>query len=60
MRKSKKRLNINRRNFLTGSVTLAGAAAAATVVPISFAKLIIVIQILRVCQILLNGKIGML
>ena len=38
MRKSKKRLNINRRNFLTGSVTLAGAAAAATVVPISFAK----------------------
>ena len=38
MGKSKKRLNINRRNFLTGSVTLAGAAAAATVVPISFAK----------------------
>ena len=38
VRKSKKRLNINRRNFLTGSVTLAGAAAAATVVPISFAK----------------------
>ena len=38
MRKSKKRLNINRRNFLTGSVTLAGAAVAATVVPISFAK----------------------
>ena len=38
MRKSKKRLNINRRNFLTGSVTLAGVAAATSVLPLSIAK----------------------
>ena len=34
MRKSKQRLNINRRNFLTGTATLAGLAATASVVPI--------------------------
>ena len=38
MRKSKQRLNINRRNFLTGTATLAGLAATASVVPITIAS----------------------
>jgi len=55
-----KKINTSKRNFLTGSVTLAGVAAAASVLPISIAKLIMKILIQKVCQILLNGKIGML
>ena len=55
-----KKIDTSKRNFLTGSATLAGVAAATSVLPISIAKLIMKILIQKVCQILLNGKIGML
>ena len=38
MSKNKTKLNLNRRNFLTGTAALAGAAATASVVPISIAN----------------------
>ena len=38
MRKNKTKLNLNRRNFLTGTAALAGVAATASVVPISIAN----------------------
>ena len=38
MRRLKNKLNINRRNFLTGTATLAGVAATASVVPITIAS----------------------
>ncbi|MDC0163236.1 sulfite oxidase [Candidatus Pelagibacter sp.] len=38
MRKSEKKLNINRRNFLAGTATLAGLAATASVVPLTIAN----------------------
>ena len=38
MKKAKNKLNINRRNFLSGTVTLAGLAATASVVPITIAS----------------------
>ena len=38
MRKNKSKLNLNRRNFLTGTATLAGIAATASVVPITIAN----------------------
>ena len=38
MSKTKTKLNLNRRNFLTGTAALAGAAATASVVPISIAN----------------------
>ena len=37
-KKSIKKINTSKRNFLTGSVTLAGVAAATSVLPISIAK----------------------
>ena len=41
MRKSKKNLNINRRNFLTGTATLAGVAATASIFPITMFHVLI-------------------
>ena len=38
MSKNKTKLNVNRRNFLTGTAALAGVAATASVVPISIAN----------------------
>ena len=38
MSKTKTKLNLNRRNFLTGTAALAGVAATASVVPISIAN----------------------
>ena len=38
MSKNKTKLNLNRRNFLTGTAALAGVAATASVVPISIAN----------------------
>ena len=38
MIKDKTKPNLNRRNFLTGTATLAGIAATASVVPISIAN----------------------
>ena len=38
MSKNKSKLNLNRRNFLTGTATLAGIAATASVVPITIAN----------------------
>lgn len=38
MNKNKTKLNLNRRNFLTGTAALAGVAATASVVPISIAN----------------------
>ena len=38
MKKTKNNLNLNRRNFLTGTATLAGLAATASVVPITIAN----------------------
>ena len=38
MKKDKTKLNLNRRNFLTGTATLAGIAATASVVPITIAN----------------------
>ena len=38
MKKDKIKLNQNRRNFLTGTATLAGIAATASVVPITIAN----------------------
>ena len=38
MKKSEQKLNINRRSFLTGTATLAGLAATASVVPITIAN----------------------
>ena len=35
MKKKKQKLNLNRRNFLTGTASLAGIAATASVIPIS-------------------------
>ena len=35
MKNIKNKLNLNRRNFLTGTATLAGLAATASVVPIT-------------------------
>jgi len=37
-KKSIKKIDTSKRNFLTGSVTLAGVAAATSVLPISIAK----------------------
>ena len=55
-----KKIDTSKRNFLTGSATLAGVAAATSVLPISIAKANHEIMIQKVCQILLNGKIGKL
>ena len=38
MKKIKNKLNINRRNFLTGTASLAGLAATASMVPITIAN----------------------
>ena len=38
MKKRIKKLNLSRRNFLTGTATLAGIAATASVVPITIAN----------------------
>ena len=38
MKKTKTKFNIKRRNFLTGTVSLAGAAATASIIPINIAK----------------------
>ena len=38
MTKTKNKLNLKRRNFLTGTATLAGLAATASVVPITLAN----------------------
>ena len=38
MKKDKTKLNLNRRNFLTGTAALAGIAATASVVPITIAN----------------------
>ena len=38
MKKKLKKLNLSRRNFLTGTATLAGVAATASFVPITIAK----------------------
>ena len=38
MKKRLKKLNLSRRNFLTGTATLAGIAATASVVPITIAN----------------------
>ena len=38
MSKKETKLNLNRRNFLTGTATLAGIAATASVVPITIAN----------------------
>ena len=38
MKKAKNKLNVNRRNFLSGTVTLAGLAATASVVPITISS----------------------
>ena len=38
MRKLKQKLNVNRRNFLTGTATLAGVAATASVFPITISN----------------------
>ena len=38
MKRIRKKINISKRNFLTGSVALAGVAAATSVLPISIAK----------------------
>ena len=38
MSKTKTKLNLNRRNFLTGTAALAGMAATASVVPITIAN----------------------
>ena len=35
MSKNKTKLNLNRRNFLTGTATIAGMAATASIVPIT-------------------------
>ena len=35
MNKKKQKLNLNRRNFLTGTASIAGLAATASVIPIS-------------------------
>ena len=37
MRKKEKKLNLNRRNFLASTASIAGLAATASVVPISIA-----------------------
>ena len=55
-----KKIDTSKRNFLTGSVTLAGVAAATSVLPISIAKANHEDADPKVYQILLNGKIGML
>ena len=59
MSKSKSKLNLNRRNFLTGTATLAGIAATASVVPITIAKANHT-EGKKVYLILLIGKIEML
>ena len=59
MSKNKSKLNLNRRNFLTGTATLAGIAATASVVPITIANANHTEE-KKVCPILLIGKIGML
>jgi phosphodiesterase/alkaline phosphatase D-like protein len=38
MKKSKNTPNLNRRNFLAGTASVAGLAATASVVPITFAN----------------------
>ena len=38
MRRLKQKLNVNRRNFLTGTATLAGVAATASVFPITISN----------------------
>ena len=38
MSKNKTKLNLNRRNFLTGTATFAGVAATASFVPITIAN----------------------
>ena len=38
MKNKKNKLNLNRRNFLTGTASLAGLAATASVVPITLAN----------------------
>ena len=38
MKKTKQKLNLNRRNFLSGTATLAGLAATASVVPINISN----------------------
>jgi len=55
-----KKIDTSKRNFLTGSATLAGVAAATSVLPISIAQANHRKYDQKVCQILLNGKIGKL
>ena len=57
MKKRIKKLNLSRRNFLTGTATLAGVAATASFVPITIAKANHS-EGKRAYQILLVGKIG--
>ena len=54
------KIDSSKRNFLTGSVTLAGVAAATSVLPISIANANHKILAQKVYQILLVGKIEML
>ena len=58
MKKRIKKLNLSRRNFLTGTATLAGIAATASVVPITIANANHT-KGEKVYQILLVGKIEM-
>ena len=55
-----KKINTSKRNFLTGSVALAGVAAATSVLPISIAKANHEDSDPKGLPDLLNGKIGML
>ena len=52
----KTKINSSRRNFLAGSATFAGAAAAASVMPISIAKPTIQRLALKVCHLGQTGK----
>ena len=56
MKKRLKKLNLSRRNFLTGTATLAGIAATASVVPITIANANHS-EGKKAYQILLTGKI---
>lgn len=48
--------NYSRRNFLAGSATIAGLAAASAVLPASIAQANHADPKSKVCQILQNGK----